>query len=138
VAREGACGNVLVDTDVIISFLRNYPPAVEFVREASRSGRIRVSLATVCELFEGATMSADKNKVLEVESFVSSCEVITPSVKTARVFGQIAANILKRGEGIPEFDLLIASSAIEFNEQLATRNTRHFNRIAGLKLCATW
>ena len=53
-----------------------------------------------------------------------------------RTFGELKAELRKIGQTIAEFDLLIASVALAENYTftLVTNNTRHYERINGLKL----
>ena len=50
---------------------------------------------------------------------------------TKRYGGLVNDDALKR-ELIGDFDLIIASIALQQNEKLATRNLKHFNRVPGL------
>lgn len=128
---------MFVDTDVVVSFLRNRPQAVEFIAGASRQGRIRVAFPTACELLEGASMGG-KGEERRVGAFLGATEVVFPTLNTARIFAKTAVAIAIRGEPLPDFDVLIASTAVEYGEPLATRNLKHFSRIPGLNLAATW
>ena len=53
---------------------------------------------------------------------------------TALIAGDTAAELSRKGVGISPEDLLIACSAIQGNMTLVTANTRHFEKIPGLKL----
>ena len=49
-------------------------------------------------------------------------------------FARMRSELRRQGNLIPDFDLLIAATALEHDLILMTRNTRHFARIAGLRL----
>jgi len=49
-------------------------------------------------------------------------------------FGDIRANLEKKGTPIGPYDLLIAAIAMRHNLIVITHNTREFSRINGLKL----
>lgn len=44
------------------------------------------------------------------------------------------ARLRKIGSSIDEFDLLIGATAITFGLKMVTNNTKHFDRIEGIKL----
>jgi len=46
----------------------------------------------------------------------------------------VAVALAKRGEPIGTFDTLIASHALALGLTLVTNNTRHFQRVAGLRV----
>jgi predicted nucleic acid-binding protein len=48
-------------------------------------------------------------------------------------FAETRAYLRKRGEGIPDFDLLIAATALHHDLTLLTFNLRHFGRVPDLK-----
>jgi len=48
-------------------------------------------------------------------------------------FAETRAYLRKRGEGIPDFDLLIAATALPYDLTLFTVNLRHFGRVPDLK-----
>jgi predicted nucleic acid-binding protein len=49
-------------------------------------------------------------------------------------FARIRAELRSQGQLIPDLDILIAASALEYELSLVTRNTRHFRRIPGLSI----
>lgn len=53
---------------------------------------------------------------------------------TMETFGRVRNYLRRRGQLIPDFDLLIASTALQHDLTLLTRNTRHFARIPNLRL----
>jgi len=52
-------------------------------------------------------------------------------------FGHVARALARRGEPIGTFDTLVAAQALSCGLVLVTNNTRHFQRVAGLKM-ANW
>jgi predicted nucleic acid-binding protein len=55
-------------------------------------------------------------------------------VATAKVFGQIRAQLEASGTILPDADLQIAATAIYHDLELVSGNLRHFSRISNLKL----
>ena len=52
----------------------------------------------------------------------------------AERFGNIKAALRRQGEMIEDFDIVIASIALQWGASVATRNGRHFRRIHGLSV----
>lgn len=50
------------------------------------------------------------------------------------IFGQIKAELARRGVLLEDFDTAIAAHALALDGVLVTGNTRHFERIPGLRL----
>lgn len=60
---------------------------------------------------------------------------ISVSQKEAAVAGEIAGNLLRKGQQIEDTDFLIAGTALANGvTTIATRNKDHFKRIPGLKV----
>jgi predicted nucleic acid-binding protein len=49
-------------------------------------------------------------------------------------YARIKRELDQRGIPLPDFDLLIAATAIATDRALITRNRRHFDRIPGLRI----
>ena len=59
--------------------------------------------------------------------------VISLSDNALNEFGRLKAQLRQVGTPVADFDLLIASVAITEDLILVTNNTRHYQRIQGLK-----
>ena len=127
----------LFDTDAISELLRPRPlrPYVEWLKTIPRENQF-TSAVTVGELFKGAYRSAAKARHLEnIEQRVLPAVTTLPyDLAVARVFGMIRAEFERAGNILPDADLQIAATAIYHDLELVTGNTRHFERIANLKL----
>jgi predicted nucleic acid-binding protein len=49
-------------------------------------------------------------------------------------FARLRSDLRSQGQLIPDFDILIAATALEYNLTLVTRNLRHFQRIPSLAI----
>ena len=54
--------------------------------------------------------------------------------KDAEIAAQIRAGLMRQGQNIGAFDLLIAAQSLRLDATLVTNNTREFSRVPGLKL----
>ncbi len=126
--------NYLLDTDICIYWLKG--------RQTVRAKLLAVGWDEVCicvittaELYYGAYNS---NRVSEnlgnAEDFIQKLPVVPLTDPAMRKYGELKAELRRIGQTIAEFDLLIASVALAENYTLVTKNTRHYERINGLKL----
>lgn len=127
----------LFDTDAISELLRPRPlqPYLDWLRTIPRDTQF-TSAVTVGELFKGAYRSAAKERHLKnIEDRILPAATTLPyDVSTARVFGQIRADLERSGNILPDADLQIAATALYHDLELVTGNLRHFLRIPDLRV----
>jgi len=127
----------LFDTDAISELLRPKPnPAyLKWVKTIPREDQF-TSAVCVGELFKGAFRSTAQDRHLKniEERILPAVTVLPFDVATARVFGEIRAELEAKGLILPDADLQIAATAIHHALELVTGNIRHFQRIPQLKL----
>jgi hypothetical protein len=111
--------DVLVDTDIFIDHLRGAHPLVP------GRHRLHYSVITRAELFAGSSATALVTRLL------SPFRELNVNRAVAERAGRI-----RREVGIPMPDAMIAATALEHHIGVATRNTRHFEAIRGLRLRA--
>ncbi|MBI5036788.1 type II toxin-antitoxin system VapC family toxin [Candidatus Micrarchaeota archaeon] len=126
---------VCFDTDVLVAVLRQKKDAIDFLESLEKNETLTTTVISACELFEGAFYSDDPQKSLrEVNDLLGNLGVLPVSVASAACFGETASGLKKSGKTVEDFDVLIASIVLKHGETLVTRNTKHFERIKGLKL----
>jgi len=124
----------LLDTNFCIHFIRGKAWARLALAKVQASD-VAVSAVTVGELFEGAHRSdRTAQEIKKAEAFLNPIEVIPFGREEARVWGLVEANLRKQGKPIEAEESLIAATAIKNDLNLVTGNTKHFDRIDGLKL----
>ena len=120
----------LLDTDSFI-FLLKREPSVEAKAVAVGLSHIAVSVVTVAEVLHGAYFSADPTaSLLATRALLGQLAVIDLDAAIADKFGEIKADLRRRGLVIADFDLLIGATAIVAGRTLVTNNTRHFLRLS--------
>ena len=121
---------VIVDTDVLINYLRNKPQAVaDFARIGF--AEIAVTSVTAMELFQGVR---DRQELAEVKRFLRGFKLVYPSTKANQLASRWAAEFCLSHSPIDIADLLIAAVAVLNGAELHTDNKKHFRHLPGLRL----
>lgn len=125
---------VCADTSFIISLERREKVALEKIQQLEASGDLLYTTAvTVAELYRGAYSSREKAKALrEVKGLLDRFVVLNLDHDSALLWGQLAHSM--RSDSIGDRDLFIASISLSNNQTLVTKNKKHFERIAGLRV----
>ena len=98
-------------------------------------GEIGVSSITVSELQYGVSNSRQKQKNQHrLHEFLVPLDILSFSQKATVLYGEIRAELERKGEIIGQFDLLIAAHTLSENRILVTNNEKEFKRIRGLKI----
>jgi tRNA(fMet)-specific endonuclease VapC len=125
-----ATESVLLDTSIIIAHFRQDPELTELLKSAT----LYVPLTVLGELYYGAFKAQQQvNALKHVQEFLSVCAVLPPDEETAEHYGQIKADLDRRGSRIPENDIWIAALAQEHQLPLVTRD-QHFKSVPNLTL----
>jgi tRNA(fMet)-specific endonuclease VapC len=94
-----------------------------------------ISSITLAELFHGVEKSAMVSQNLRiVEDFASRLEILPYDNNAAAHYGNIRADLEKKGTPIGVNDLHIAGHARSESLILVTNNVREFVRVEGLRL----
>jgi tRNA(fMet)-specific endonuclease VapC len=124
----------LLDSDWIIQALGNRQPALHTLDRLS-SSRIYVSYITVGEIYERAFDSVNPDAhLLSFRQFLSPYRILTLSDSIMERFAETRSFLRRRGQLIPDFDLLIGATALRHDLTVLTFNRRDFQRIPNLKL----
>ena len=115
----------LVDTDWAIQALAGRPPALGALRQLAPA-QVSISLISVGELYEGAFISPNPAAhLMSLRQFLSSFRILNINEPIMERFAEIRALLRRRGELIPDFDMLIGATALHYNLVLLTFNVRH-------------
>ncbi len=124
----------VIDSDILIYYLKNHPKVVERFLQADLN-ELSTTIINYTELLFGAYKSAKSEKnLVAIRQFLDSLEIIPFDKHSAEVFAQLKAQLQKEGNIIADMDLLIASICLENGLTLVTNNTRHFEKIPNLIL----
>jgi hypothetical protein len=111
---------LVIDTDVLIDYLRDRPEAVAYLD--SLTNPLFVSVITVAELYAGVREGADRAKL---DTFLLAFTIIPIDANVALVGGLFRRDYGKsHGTGLA--DALIAATAQEHGLRLVGFNVKHF------------
>ena len=118
---------ILVDTDVLIDFLRGSDKALAFIDEFS--AHIILSPIVVAELYAGVK---GNNELSVLDNFVSLFRVVPIDSEIAKAGGLYKQDFGK-SHGVGLADAILAATADIENAGLKTLNVKHYPMIKGLK-----
>lgn len=126
-----------LDTSFLVDLLREAarrkPGPAHDLLERLADEPLAVSVHVACELFAGAELAhAPADERLKVEALLAAVDVVPPDHLFPSRYGEVLAELRRRGQTISTMDLLIATSALGQQATLVTRNARDFDRVPGL------
>jgi len=123
-------GPLIVDTDLLIDFLRGRGPGADAVEGWLRAARLRVAAVTAYELRLGADFLRRETPITRLIAE----RTLPLDLAAALQAGAVATALRARGTPIGVRDTLIGGICLRFGLPLATRNVAHFSRVEGLVL----
>ena len=115
---------LLLDTDVLIEYLRGREEAVEYLE--SLSSDLYLSAISVAELFAGARGDEEERSLTQ---FLLAFTVLPVTERVARL-GGLYRRDFRPSHGTGLADALIAATAIENDANLVTFNRGHFPMVS--------
>lgn len=123
----------MLDTNLCIRVLRDRPAGVR-ERFNAEAAALCISSVTLAELLYGAEKSARPVEMrYQVEGFAARLAVLAFDDAAAAHYGEIRANLERRGQAIGPYDLMIAGHARSRGLVVVTGNLGEFGRVAGLR-----
>ncbi len=121
---------VLVDTSVLIDFLKNTEPNAKAVAALISSKQICTTGIIMAELLQGIRNAGEESVVDALVNGIPAVEVTTALWVKA---GMLSSALRRKGITLPLSDIAVAVVAIEHNLTIFTLD-RHFADIPGVKL----
>lgn len=118
---------VLVDTDVMIDFLRGDDKAVSFILD--NSSQIILSPIVIAELYAGVKGDSE---ISVLNNFISLFRVVPIDSGIAKAGGLYKRDYGK-SHGVGLADALLAATADTENAQLKTLNVKHYPMMGNLE-----
>lgn len=111
---------LLIDSNVLIDFLRGKPEAIEFL--FNLTDRLVISAISVSELYAGVREGRERKSL---ETLIERSDVVAVTEEIAIQGGLFQREYL-RSHGTGLADAIIAATAESRNLKLATLNRKHF------------
>ena len=126
----------LADTNILGYFARHTHNALQQrMSVALKEKALAISVITRAETRYGLELlNANDKRRNSMDLLLQEIPALPWSPQAADRYGEIAAYLQKTGQPIGVMDTLIATHALVTGLTLVTHNTRHFERIPGLKL----
>ncbi len=122
----------ILDSDHCIEFLRGKLNLADFIQPDER---LATTTITVGELMYGAHKSDRPGvNIARVNTLLAALDILPFDEQSARRFGQIKAELEKRGIAIGDADMQISGIALHHDATLITHNQCHFRRVTDLKV----
>ena len=128
----------MLDTDTSSYIIKNRPAHVAERFRTLKMEQLCISVITYAELLYGVERSSSErvNRPI-IENFVAHLDVLDWDKEAADHYSRVRTQLERSGTPIGGMDMQIGSHALSQGMILVTNNTRHFERIIGLKL-ETW
>lgn len=117
---------LLIDTDVLIDYLRSNSQAVDFLENLTQL--LLISSITVAELYAGVREGKERTAL---DNFITAFEIIPIDEKIATLGGLYRRDYGK-SHGVGLADALIAATANIKQAKLVTLNRKHFPMLTDL------
>jgi tRNA(fMet)-specific endonuclease VapC len=124
----------LLDTDTCIYLINERPRGVLARFRRHEVGDIGVSAITISELAFGVARTGSARNRAALEAFLLPLQIAPYDIAAALRYGDLRAELTKRGRPIGPLDTLIAAHALALGATLVTNNEREFRRVAGLSV----
>jgi predicted nucleic acid-binding protein len=117
---------LLIDTDVLIDYLRDKAEAVAYLENLNEM--LLISVITVAELYAGVRDGAERTKL---DEFITAFEIV-PLDREISVKGGLFRRDYMKSHNVGLADALIAATAEVHQANLVTHNSKHFPMISGV------
>lgn len=122
---------IVADTDILVDALRGHQPMANRVADAIRAGSLATTAISVFELQSGARTETEREKV---DKLLAPITLLPFDDLAAQQSAHARRTLEADGRTIGMADYLIAGVCLSHEAELFTRNTRHFERVEGLRL----
>jgi tRNA(fMet)-specific endonuclease VapC len=126
--------NIFLDSNIVIEIFSGNKP---FADKIHALPGFYISSIVLGELYVGINRVAHKNNHLnKLNSFLELCSVLDVDSTTSAIFGELTAELYKKGKPIPTNDVWIAATVKQHDLTLVTRD-KHFKEISNI-LIESW
>ncbi len=121
---------LVIDTSILIDYLRGGTLWEELVRNLKKDTEIYLPTIVMFEIFSGKSTSNPKI-AKEINNFLAYFQRIELTEDIAKRAGELFRDV---NRNLGAQDYIIAASALELNATVVTLNKKHFEQIANLNI----
>jgi tRNA(fMet)-specific endonuclease VapC len=124
----------LLDTNIVSDILRH--PQGRVASKILRAGVecTCTSIIVAAEMKFGIARTNATTLAIKLEEMFAHLEVMPFEAPADRIYGELRADLERRGKMIGPNDLLIAAHALSLDRVLVTDNVREFSRVKSLRV----
>lgn len=124
-----------LDTNMCVYILKGFYPSAFQELLSHHPSEIKIPSIVKAELFYGAEKSVKREETIKkITNFLLPFEIVPFGDTASVLYGEVRAELEKRGMPIGPNDLIIASIVLAEQGVLITNNVKEFSRIAQLRL----
>lgn len=124
----------MLDTNICIYVIKNKPKEVIERLKEHEPSEICISSVTYAELIYGVEKSKAVNKNrIALTLLLADIEILSFDANAAESYGEIRAELERKGTPIGPLDMMIAGHAKSLGYTVVTNNIKEFERIVGLR-----
>ena len=124
----------LLDTNILSDLVRNPQGLVAQKIVATGEKSICTSIIVAGELRFGAKKLGSKRLSNQLSLILSAVDILPLEEPADQRYGELRADLEKRGETIGPNDMLIAAHALILDCVIVTANVREFSRVPNLRV----
>jgi tRNA(fMet)-specific endonuclease VapC len=124
----------LLDTNICIYIINERPMQVLDRFRRLATSELGISSVTVAELAFGVAKSGSVRNRVALQTFLVPLEVASFDLAAALTYGDVRAELERRGQPIGPLDMQIAAHALSLNATVVTNNEREFRKVVGLNV----
>jgi tRNA(fMet)-specific endonuclease VapC len=126
---------VMLDTNICIALINQKSAKVLTQLKQYKVGEVCISAVTLAELQYGVAKSKHQHKNADaLQQFILPLEVAVFDENATKKYGELRAELERKGTPIGALDMMIAAHALSLNVKLVTNNTKEFKRVKQLAL----
>jgi tRNA(fMet)-specific endonuclease VapC len=124
---------ILLDTNAYSGFMNGNQVVLDYIIESEITYISTIMLGELFAGFHGGKKYLSNVEDLKIFLQKDGIKIIDVTIETSEIFGEIKAELSKKGKMIPLNDIWIASHAMETGAKLLTYDL-HFKNISGLRV----
>jgi len=124
----------LLDTNAVSSLVNDPDGRVAASIERAGEASICTSIIVAAELHFGVAKKKSRRLLTQVETALAHLDIQPFAAPADRIYGELRADLERKGRPIGPNDLLIAAHALALDCILVTDNEREFSRVKTLRV----